>query len=356
MKRIYFDANATTKMDKRVLKVFLDTLRHNWGNPSSLYYEGKKAATALQEARKKVAVALGCDEDEIFFVSSSSEAISWVAKMRKIVVSPYSHHSMKESQKDCNPKLIDTHVVGIPEINNETGRDNIIDTSFIWNIDKEYLFVDLTATVGKEKINLHENSNILYACCSGHKFGAGLGCGVLYIKKSEQGYVQPLIYGSQEKGYRGGTENIPAIVAFGEAIKIATNEIGKNNKKIKEILDYIINKIKSEKVIQKGMFQEVWYKKPSKIRKSSNVINITFEYLLAQTSVMLFDKYGICVSAGSACNSGDDKPSEVLLANGYSKEEALRTIRVSISKDNTKREAKRFVKILNIIVDKYDKE
>lgn len=331
-KRIYFDGAANMTPYKDVLMAIQQFYEPGINNPSSLHKEGVTASYWLNTAREDIAKILGCSWDEIFFVSSSSEAIAWVAKMRKVVAHPTSHHSVIEAQKDCNPKLTNKIVLGIPYYDSETGVKNDID-----ELPYDEIFLDLTASIGKEKINLHKMKKVSYACLSAHKFGGILGAGVLYIRKDVQQYIQPLIWGSQENNARGGTENLPAIVAMVMALKI-NNERFKNNKeKINELMNYIVENLPK-----------------CKYHYSSNILNITFKNLSAQSAVLIFDKEGIAVSAGSACSSHSIEPSLILLYRGYSKDDAMKTIRISLSIYNTIEECEEFIKTLKYIIDNFD--
>lgn len=331
MERIYFDNASNETPNKGVLKLLNIFYTSKVHNPSSTHKEGIEASFWLENARKNIAKVLGCYEDEIFFVSSSSEAIAWVAKMRKIIAHPTSHHSVIEAQKDCNPKLINELVLAIPYYDSETGQRNKIE-----DIDNE-IFLDLTASIGKEKINLHNMKKVTYACLSSHKFGGILGAGLLYIRKDVQQYIQPLIWGSQEQGYRGGTENYPAIIVMSEALKKCYEHFDENKAKINELMDYLTTNMPK-----------------CKFQSANSTLNITFNKLSAQTAVVIFDKEGVAISAGSACNSHSVEPSSTLLYRGYTKDEALKTIRVSLSENNTIEECKNFIKILKDIIDKYD--
>ena len=124
MGRIYFDNASNETSNKDILRLLNILYTSKVHNPSSTHKEGIEASFWLENARKDIAKVLGCNEDEIFFVSSSSEAIAWVAKMRKIIAHPTSHHSVIEAQKDCNPKLTDEPVLAIPYYDSETGQKN----------------------------------------------------------------------------------------------------------------------------------------------------------------------------------------------------------------------------------------
>ena len=149
------------------------------------------------------------------------------------------------------------------------------------------------------------------------------------------------------------------IVGMAEALKIAIKELSTNRQHIREMQNYIIMhanypaKIKADNV---PIFWNWAGFRYVRVEGHNGIINITFNYLDAQTAVQIFDREGVAVSAGSACNSGTDEPSRALMALGYEEEEAKRTIRVSLGKQNTMREAKRFIKILRKVIDNYDKE
>lgn len=351
MKRIYLDNAATTPIDKRVLKAMLPYLTTEYGNPSSIHQEGRKARLAIDKSREKMAKLLGCDYDEIFFTSGASESNSWVSKNFKCSCSPFSHDSMIMANKNMRePKLM-----SYPLIDSEVGGNH-----YVYHDCLDNCHIDLTQAIGKKYINLHEKRNAVpaydgsyilnpldksvykYATASfsGHKFGAPKGVGVLFIRKDLQKYFKPLIYGHQENELRGGTENVAGIVGMAKALEIAYKERYKTEDKYEKLMSYIYSKL---------------YFSGIEMSYHNNIMNITFNELDAQTAVGILDAEGVAVSAGSACNSLSDKPSKILLAYGYSKEKAKRTIRVSLGRQNTLREIKRFVKILLKIIDKYDK-
>ena len=332
-RNINFDKNATCMPSKKVLKAIRRLYKEGYSNPSSVYFDGRKTKALIEEARQKTANALGCDADEIFFTSGASESNSWVYLnfANCLEIHPSSHHSLSMLKEGSN-------LLGIkafPYVVSETGKVLGAKTR---NNDDVY-FVDLTQAIGKIYINLHEHSEIIFASASGHKIGAILGCGILYIKHEYQDIMKPLIYGTQEKRLRGGTENVPAIHAFGVAIEDSITNLEKSQVKIFKITNFLHSNI------------------DSRIKKHGghlNVVNITFNKLLATTAVQLFDKYGFNVSAGSACNSKDEMPSQAYLEEHYTREEALRTIRISVDSNNTLKEAKKFIKTLKAIIDNYD--
>lgn len=350
-KRIYLDNAATTPIDKSVLKAMMPYLTREYGNPSSIHKEGRKARFAIDKSREKIAKILNCDCDEIFFTSGASESNSWVSKNYKYECSPFSHDSMLLANSN-NRKSI---MLSYPLIDSEVGQKQDVYNTCFYNCH-----VDLTQAIGKVYVNLHEKivKKPLYmdnetnerpiesfykyatASFSGHKFGGPKGVGVLFIRKDIQKHFKPLIYGHQENELRGGTENVAGIVGMAKALEIAYKDIYKLENKYNKLMRYMYSRL---------------YFSGIKMNYHNNIMNITFKELNAQTAVNILDREGIAVSAGSACNSFSDKPSKILLAYGYSASNAKKTIRISLGKQNTLHEIKRFVKILSKIIDKYDK-
>ena len=354
-KNINFDINATERPTKHVLSVLRKIYRQGYSNPSAAYLDAQKTAEDIERARQQVATALGCDADEIIFTSGASESNSLVQANFALDVDGRSHGSLARIPEYRGL----ARIKAIPMVVSETGEWLINEIKYLK--DNQY-FVDLTQAIGKVDINLHDTPNIIFASASGHKFGGILGCGILYINKNFRKTIKPLIYGTQEKGMRGGTYNVPAIICFGEAIEEVTKYREKHQEKIRQITNYIYIKIKSMGMRPVNgaptfLYDIMGCGMPVNVRMAEpycNVINLTFKNLSASTAVQIFDKYGINISAGSACHSGSEEPSEAYLASGYSREEALRTIRISVGCNNTMREAKKFIKVLKKVLDNYD--
>ena len=332
-KNINFDVNATECPSERVLAVLKEVYKKGYNNPSASYLEARITLELIEKARKQTALALGCDIEEIFFTSGASESNSLIQANVSLDVDERSHHSLKRTKTEG----LCTEIKALPLVVSETGQ--LLMDEILRNPETKY-FVDLTQAIGKVRINLHGMPNVIYASGSGHKFGGILGCGIVYIKKEYQTSIKPFIYGSQEKGLRGGTYNVPAIICFGEAIEEASQNIDKDNEKIYKIIDYIYNHLIKNYNL--------------KIKTNNRVINITFKNLNSSTAVQLFDMYGFNISAGSACVSGQEEPSQAYLFSGYSYDEAMKTIRISLGKKNTMLEAKKFIQTFKKIVDNYD--
>lgn len=339
MKRIYFDNAASAPLNKKVIKYIKkytkQTLIH--GNPSSLHTEGRIEKQQIEIARKKCAQALGCHPDEIFFTSGASESNTWAHLIWQLECDTRVHDSLKQMYL-LNIKNNQARAVSF--INNETGHEDLFDYFIEKNrpFGTQRMFVDLTSAVGHYNINLHNMPFIVGASLSGHKIGALQGVGLLYVRKDEQNNILPLITGHQENGMRGGTENTLGIISLGITIEDIAYNISKYTKHIDKCMNYIYNELSKYNV---------------NISMRNHIMNITFKDLRATTAVAIYDNYGIAVSAGSACNSDSDEPSVILLAEGYDKESALNTIRISLSEHNTIKECHRFIRASKKVLDNY---
>lgn len=368
---IYFDNNATTKCDEKVLNAMLPYLKENYGNPSSIYSFGKEIKDKITDARRNIAKLLNADENEIIFTSCASESnISAImsavnnTNRRHIITTKVEHASIMETMKYLETKgykitylsvdkkgridldeLIksiteDTFLIAIMMANNELG--NIYPIKEIGEIAKEnnILFhCDTVQAVGKIKIDV-KDMNIDTLSLSGHKIYAPKGIGVLYVKKGID--FKPLIFGHQEKNRRGGTGNVPYIIALGKAAQMITEDNYEINKKLKYLRDKLENDIKNriEDVIIYGDTEN----------RLSNTSNIAFKDVKGEELLLVLEASNIFVSTGSACNSEIAEPSHVLVAcnanlNDYS------PIRISLGKDNTEEEIDIFVNRLTKAVE-----
>lgn len=335
MKRIYLDNASSTPIERHVLRAIKPYLTNVYGNPSSLHREGKEVSMAVENARESIAGLLNCKPTEIFFTSGASEANSWIAKTYNCTIINNAHASMELAKKK-NPKKKSIIVMSL--IDSETGTYADIDEVF------KPLYLDATQAIAHFEIDIQDlneeaNGQLIALSFSGHKFGAPKGIGIMYIREDVQCDFEPLIYGKQERGLRGGTENVVGIVGIAKALEIkAKNEI-KNAKKALKLIDVL---------------REASNLPLEKCTYNAGICNITFHTLLAQTAVTIFDKHGVAISAGSACNSGSDEPLKSLLEKGYTPEQALRTVRISLGTQTTKREIKKFLKILKEVIDNFD--
>ncbi len=356
---IYADNAATTQIDQEVLDSMLDYLKGNYGNSSSPHLYGRKAKEALVKARETIAKIINCAPNEIFFTSGGSESITQAilsaaawgeSHNKKHIISSSIEHpavlntllSLKEKgfkidlvKPDSNGvidyKIIeslinnDTALVSIMYANNEIGTIQPIQKIGCICRNKGILFhSDCVQAIAHLNIDV-KRDNLDMISFSAHKFHGPKGIGILYCKKTFA--LTPLIYGgAQERGKRGGTENIASIVAMAKALEIQSNNLVQNELKIQRIRDSLENKL---------LTIENSHINGDRQSRLCNIINIRFDKVEAETLLLLLDKKNIYVSSGSACSSGSIEPSHVLMNLNLSKEEANSSIRISLSKFNS---------------------
>lgn len=375
-KIIYMDNAATTKVHPNVLKVMLPYLKENYGNPSSIYALGQESRKAIETAREQVAKALRANSNEIFFTSGGSESDNWAIKGiafanqdrgKHIITTNIEHHAVLHTCKYLEKygfeitylpvksngiidikdlkKAIrkDTILVSVMYANNEIGTVQPIEE--IGKITKEkgiYFHTDAVQAIGNIPIDV-KKSNIDLLSISGHKFNAPKGVGALYIRKGTK--ILNMIHGGgQEKNMRAGTENVASIVGMGKAIDLATENIEKKNRYIKELREYLIDNILKNipDTILNG----------DREKRLAGNINLCFKYIEGESILLMLDSLGICASSGSACTSGSLEPSHVLLALGLPHEIAHGSLRLTLSKENTQEEIDYVLSVLPDIVKK----
>lgn len=367
---IYADNAATTKISDSVLKKMLPFLQEQYGNASSHYSLGIKAKRTVEEARQKVAVAIGAAPSEILFTSGGSEGNSWVLSSvtsGHVITSSIEHHSVLNSCRSLASKGIDvtylpvdskgrvsldslkeairsdTQLVSIMLANNEIGTIQPIAEIGEYLRDRRILFhTDAVQAVGHIPVNVKE-LGVDFLTASSHKFNGAKGTGILYKRNGI--LLPPLIFGgTQECGVRAGTENIAGIVATGAALSESINDMAAMVEKQSALVQTTISGIRDKipSIIVNG----------DENNRLPGIINIAFDGVKGESLMHLLDLKGICVSTSSACTSGKDEPSHVLLALGLNAEQAKSAIRISYGRYNTKREVETIV--VNIC-DAYDK-
>ena len=375
MKTVYVDNNATTKVAPEVLEAMLPYFSDFYGNPSSMHFFGGQVQRKVNEAREKVADLLGADPSEIVFTSCGTESdnaailgtLDSYPEKRHFVTSRVEHpavgnvatylgrkgYRITELSVDREGKLdLDelkealadgTGIVSIMYANNETGV--VFPIEEIGQIVKEKgipLHTDAVQTVGKIPLNL-EKSTIDLLSLSGHKLHAPKGIGVLYIRKGTK-FSPFLIGGHQEKGRRGGTENVPYIIALGKACELAKKNMKDENTRVKALRDYLEQKIleKIPNVLVNG----------DSNHRLPNTVSVSFEYVEGESILLMLSDLGICASSGSACTSGSLEPSHVLRAMGVPFTAAHGSIRFSLSVYNTKEEMNHIIEHLPPIIQR----
>lgn len=376
MKTIYLDNSATTKTDEEVIKAMLPYLSENYGNPSSIYRLGRENRKAVEDAREKVAKALNCEPNEIYFTAGGSEsdntAIRGIAygyknKGNHIITSKIEHPAVLETCKQLEREgfevsyinVNENGIINIEELEKEIKQTTTLITVMFANneigtlqpikeigeIAKKHNIIfhtDAVQAVGSIKIDVKE-LNIDSLSLSAHKFYGPKGIGALYVRKGVK-FDKFINGGHQERNKRAGTENVAGIVGLGKAIELAYSELDKHNAEIKKLRDYYVEEI--EKRIP---YIKINGDKEKRLPGNSN---ISFRFIEGEGLLLNLDLKGICASSGSACTSGSLDPSHVLLAIGLPHEIAHGSLRISIGKYNTKEEIDYLIENLVEIVNR----
>ncbi len=364
---IYADNAATTRISDRAFEQMLPFLREQYGNASSQYSLGTNARRAIEQARKQVAVAIGAEPPEITFTSGGSEANSWVLRCitesyynepRHIITSSIEHHSILKACRaleksgiavtflpvdhtgrvsvDDVKKAIkpDTKLVSIMLANNEIGTIQPISEIGQFLKGRGILFhTDAVQAVGHIPVDVND-LQVDFLTASAHKFNGAKGTGILY-KRFGLG-LSPLVFGGeQEHGLRAGTENAAGIVAAGYAIEESVSEMDATSKRLKVMVDATVKGIR-ENIPSVRINGDTEMRLPG-------TINLGFDGVSGESLMRLLDLKGMCVSTSSACISGKDEPSHVLLALGLTEQQAKSAIRISYGKYNTQNEANSIV-------------
>ncbi|MCJ7785529.1 MAG: cysteine desulfurase NifS [Desulfobacterales bacterium] len=375
MKTVYVDNNATTKVAPEVLEVMLPFFSEYYGNPSSMHFFGGQVQKNVDEARSKVAEFLGAEPSEIVFTSCGTESdnaailgtLDSYPEKRHIITTRVEHPAVgnvstylgrkgyrvtelsvdREGRLDLDElreSLTDgTAMVTIMYANNETGV--IFPVEEIGEIVKARgipFHTDAVQAAGKIPLNM-KKSKLDMLSISGHKLHAPKGIGVLYIRKGTK-FSPFLIGGHQEKGRRGGTENVPYIIGLGKACELAQKHLNEENTKVKALRDYLEAKL-LEKIPNTLVNGE-------RVNRLPNTTSLSFEYVEGESILLLLSDLGICASSGSACTSGSLEPSHVLRAMGVPFTAAHGSIRFSLSIYSTKEEMDYIIEHLPPIIQR----
>ncbi len=360
-KTYYFDNNATTRVAPEVVDAMLPFLRDFWGNPSSAYGFGSQVAKRIEEAREKVAALIGAEPKEIVFTSCGTEsnnaalqsALATQPGKRHILTTAVEHSAIIKHvellhkqgydvtflpvdadgaldlhllDKSIRP---DTAIVSVMWANNETGVVFPIEEIAAICRSRNVLFhTDATQVPGKLKMDVGE-VGADFLTLSAHKLHAPKGIGMLYVKKRTK--FQPyLIGGHQEKGKRGGTENVASIIGFGRAAELAMDRLEDENTRVRALRDRLENTILRAVPNTR--------RNGAKEPRLPNTSNIAFDFVEAEGVLLMLDQFGICVSSGSACTTGSLNPSHVLTAMGIKPARAKGCVRFSLGIYNTDEE------------------
>lgn len=350
---VYADNAATTKLDIEAFEAMKPFLLDLYSNPSQPYSFSRESKKALKEARRIIAECIGADPEEIFFTSGGTESDNWAIKIAgnggRIVTSVIEHHAVLNSCisyeraggkvsyvnvdkmgiidiVDLEAKIDEsTRLISVMFANNEIGTIQPI--SQLAKIAHEHncLFhTDAVQAVGHVKIDVHELGVDLLSG-SAHKFNGPKGIGFLFVKKGIN--IDPYIDGgSQERGYRAGTENVAAIVAMAVALRNNCKCIEENEQRI----------LKLEKGLIDGLNNlRIDYLRNGAEKRIPGNISLSFKGFEGEVLLHRMDLRGICISTGSACDSVKTQVSHVIRAIDVPEEYAKGTIRISLGKDNT---------------------
>jgi cysteine desulfurase len=358
---IYVDNNATTQVSPEVLEEMLPYFNEFYGNPSSMHTFGGKVEYKLTEARTRIASLLGASPEEIILTSCGTESDSTAIRAailsnpdkKHILTSRVEHPAVKNHYEylskngyrvtfvpvDRQGRLDldylyknlsdNTALVSIMWANNESGV--IFPIEEISKITKEKGIVfhtDAVQAVGKIPIDL-KTIDIDMLSLSGHKLHGPKGVGALYVRRGTK-YTPFIIGGHQEKGRRGGTENVASIIGLGKSAELAAAHLSDKNNQVKQLRDKLETEIlkRVPNTIING----------DRNNRLPNTTSIAFEYVEGESILLMMDEFGICASSGSACTSGSLEPSHVLRAMGVPFTAAHGSVRFSLSKYNTEEE------------------
>jgi cysteine desulfurase len=376
MKRIYLDYAATTPTHPEVMKAMLPYFADSFGNPSSIHSLGQEAKYAIEKARNQVAALIGAKDDEIVFTGSGTEAdnfavkgvgLSKHGKGNHIITSSIEHHAVLETCKFMEEQgfsvtylpvdsygMVDpndvkkaitnkTILISIMYANNEVGTIEPI--AEIGNIAREadiYFHTDAVQTAGHIPVDVNKlNVNLLSV--SAHKLYGPKGIGALYIRQGTR--IGSFMHGgSQERGKRASTENVPGIVGLGKAAEVAQQGVLEEVKKLTSLRDRLIE----------GILKNIEHTQLNghPVNRLPNNANVSINYVEGESILLNLDLAGICVSTGSACSSTDLAPSHVLVAMGLPHLQAHSSLRFTLGKWTTEEEIKQVLNVLPGIVSK----
>lgn len=339
---IYMDNAAAAKTLRCALNAFQEA---PYANPSSSHAMGIKAKEALEEARTVIAGCLGAFPDEVYFTSGATEACNWAMEILEfnclsLRMHNYEHSAVYDCALTHGEEENKKHPIGFVQMlaHNETGE------IFTMPADKasaDLLFVDATAAAGHIPVHFHD-LGADYLAVGGHKFGAPKGIGALLIRNGAP-HSKLLYGGEQEKGLRAGTESVPLICAMSAALSWQTVNMSVNKIYLLSLRDYLIESLLKE---VKGVHINAPWGKGFCTKQMPHIVNISFEGIEGPSLVNMLSQRDICVSAGSACTSGNYGPSRSLLALGVKKELAGGALRLSLSPENSYTECDMVIKAI----------
>ena len=380
--RVYLDHSATTPVDPRVVQAMMPYLTEKFGNASSVHFFGQEARGAVDRARREVAALIAARPNEIVFVSGGTEANNLAIRGlceaaeshgRHIITSSLEHSSVRGILEALEKRgwevtrlpayeegltrvddvreamRSDTVLISVMLANNEIGTiQPIAEIGALVSEERTrqhrylWLHTDAVQAAGRIPINAGELGCDLLSL-SAHKLYAPKGVGALYVRRGVR-LVTQNVGGHQERERRAGTENVPGIVAFGAAAKIAREEMDQRASHTSRLRNQF------ERAVRERVEDVVFNGHPE--RRLPHLSNISFRFIEGEGLLINLDLQGVAVSTGSACSSGTLEPSPVIRALGRNEELARGSIRFSFGQDNTDEELDYVVKVLPQAVQK----
>jgi cysteine desulfurase len=376
---IYLDYAATTPMDSRVLDAMLPYFRESYGNPSSIHRYGQKAESAVEAAREKVAAVLHCRPDEIIFTSCGSEAdnlaLRGAAMARRnpsgatwILTAKTEHDAVKKTAQQLEKEYgfllewldVDEHgavtaeslskavcnqtvLASVMYANNEIGTINPIrDLAEISKANNILFHTDAVQAAAYLDVDI-EKLGVDLLSLGGHKYYGPKGVGALYVRKGTK-LTPHMTGGGQENGLRAGTHNVPYIVGFAEALRLAAEEREARTSHVKPLRDQVIGRV-LEEISDSKLTGHPENRLP-------NHASFVFKDVDGNFLLQLLDSAGFACSSGSACKTGNPEPSDVITSLGHSRDWALGSLRVTLGVDSTPQHVDSFLKVLPGLVEK----
>jgi cysteine desulfurase len=368
---IYLDHAATTPLDPEVLDVMLPYFGAEYGNPSSMYAPGRRARSALDEARDIVAGVLGCESRELIFTSGGSEsdnlAIRGVASRNRergnhIICSQVEHHAVLHTCQDLERHGFDvtylpvdtearvrpadlaaalrpeTILVSVMTGNNEVGTmEPVRELAALTHQESTaYFHTDAVQAFGKVPVRV-DDLGVDLLSISAHKIYGPKGVGCLYVRMGTK--IEPLITGGgHERNRRAGTENVAGIVGLAKAVEVAARDFDRDSRRVREVRDRLSD----------GLLASVTGARVTghPIERLPHHASFVIDDIEGDSLLMRLDREGVYASSGSACTSGSLEPSHVLLAMGISPTEALSSLRLTVGKRTTEADVDAAVEVI----------
>lgn len=372
----YLDYAATAPILPEVREAMLPYLTEAWGNPSSIYAAGREARKGIDEAREKVALAIGSEPEEIVFAGGGTEAdnlavkgAAWANETigRHVLLPRLEHHAVVDSAEwlagqgfeieflpvdgtglvspDSVAERIreDSVLVCLMLVNNEIGTiEPVAEVAAICRERGVLSFTDAVQALGKITLDV-KALGVDLAAFSAHKIGGPKGVGALYVRRGVK--VVPHTHGGgQERGRRSGTENPAGVVGFGAAAEVVVNELETQAPRWRALRDRLWDGIRER-------IRDVRLNGHPTDRVPHN-INMSLRGVVGEDILLMLDAEGICASTGSACQSGSVEPSYVLSACGIPKEWAQGALRLTVGRDTTDADVDAVLEVLPRVVER----